>query len=259
MSIYGQFNEGDSFSGDDGGEDWLTTYADAITLLMAFFVMMYSASRLDGKKFEEIRAGIETHVTHRRSDSAATGFIPAIPGVPVSKPVNSPTDATKLQELIDGSGPGSVEGGGADSPLEVLANEGKLNQDVHSKGIMLEFRSEALFEPSSARLKGQSKAALAQVAAYLRELEVPPSVLVEGHTDDSAINSTRYKSNWDLSAARAIAVLRFLEERGVDSETLRATAFAHTEPKLPNRDPWGNPIRANQEANRRVVLWIQER
>jgi chemotaxis protein MotB len=258
LSSFGEFGDDSSFGSEGDGEDWLTTYADAITLLMAFFVMMYSASRLDGKKFEEIKVGIETHVT-RRVASPTTGFIPAIPGVPVSTPIETPTDSELPKELIDATGLGVNEGGGANTPLEVLAEDGDLNQSVDSKGIMLEFASDAFFEPGSARLKSSSKPALTQVAAYLREREVPPKVLVEGHTDDSPIRSMRYNSNWDLSASRAISVLRFLEEKGVDSQTMRATALAHTEPKVPNRDPWGNVVRENQEANRRVVLWIQAR
>jgi chemotaxis protein MotB len=258
LSQYGDF--GDDGFGDDGpGEDWLITYADAITLLMAFFVMLYSASTLDGKKFEKIKIGIETHLTHRRPANPTTGFIPAIPGVPVSSTSAEPTDREQPKELIDGSGGGYNEGGGAQTPLEELAEEGKFEQSKGGKGIMLEFSSEALFEAGSARLKPSSRPALAQVAVFLRDREVPPRVLIEGHTDDSPIRSLRYKSNWDLSASRAIAVLRFLEDNGVDSQTMRATALAHTEPKVPNRDPWGNIDRENQQANRRVVLWVQER
>ena len=258
MSQYGDFGEDSSLS-EREGEEWLTTYADAITLLMAFFVMMYSASKLDGKKFEDIKVGIETHVTHRRAQNPTTGFIPAIPGVPVSSPVADPTDREMPKELIDGSGEGNNEGGGANTPLEVLAQDGDLNQSVDSKGIMLEFSSEALFEAGSARLKPASKPALAQVAVYLRDREAPPKILIEGHTDDTPIRSTRYRSNWDLSASRAIAVLQFLENKGIDSQTMSVTAFAHTEPKVPNRDPWGNVNKENQKTNRRVVLWIQER
>lgn len=259
MNSYGDFG-GDSFGGgDDGGEDWLTTYADAITLLMAFFVMLYSASKLDGKKFEEIKVGIETHVTHRRDASPTTGFVAAIPGVPVASPSPDATDAELPKELIDGSGGGHNEGGAAQTPLEELEEKGKFQQKAGGKGTMLEFSSEALFEAGSARLKSGSRPALAQVAVYLRDHETAPRVLIEGHTDDSPIRSMRYNSNWDLSAARAIAVLRFLEDNGVDAQTMSATALAHTEPKLPNRDPWGNPVRANQEANRRVVLWVQAR
>jgi chemotaxis protein MotB len=259
VNSYGDFGDDSFGGGGDGGEDWLTTYADAITLLMAFFVMLYSASKLDGKKFEDIKAGIETHVTHRRDASPTTGFVPAIPGVPVAAPSPDATDAELPKELIDGSGGGHNEGGGAQTPLERLEEEGKFQQSAGGKGMMLEFSSEALFEAGSARLKAGSRPALAQVGVYLRDRETAPRVLIEGHTDDSPIRSMRYQSNWDLSAARAIAVLRFLEDSGVDSQTMSATALAHTEPKLPNRDPWGNPVRANQEENRRVVLWVQER
>ena len=243
---------------DDGGEDWLTTYADAITLLMAFFVMMYSASKLDGKKFEDIKVGIETHVTHRRSDST-TGFSPQVPGSPVTAEPVIPTDRDKPKEMIQGSGEGSSEGGGAQSPLEVLSNQGDVSQSLQESVVMLEFSSGALFERGSARLKASARPVLADLASRLRERESPPKIIIEGHTDDSKVRSTRYPSNWELSSARAVSVLRFLVSRGIDPETMEVRAYADTEPKQPNRDPWGNPDPEGRAANRRVVMWIQDR
>jgi chemotaxis protein MotB len=79
---------------------------------------------------------------------------------------------------------------------------------------------------------------------------------VQGHTDDSPINTPQFPSNWELSAARASAVVRYFAEKGIATERMRATGFADTIPKVPNRDPQGNPIRVNQEENRRITIRV---
>jgi chemotaxis protein MotB len=80
------------------------------------------------------------------------------------------------------------------------------------------------------------------------------SVDVEGHTDDDLISTAQFHSNWELSAARATNVVKFLISRGVDRVRLRAIGYADTQPKVLNRDEEGNPIKENQIENRRVVI-----
>ena len=125
-------------------------------------------------------------------------------------------------------------------------------------GITLELDSNAFFRPGSAQLKEES-------APYLRnlskELAAPLykffNVTVEGHTDDDPISSIQFPSNWELSTARASAVVRFFNAEGMDESRLKASGFAHTRPKVPNRDPeTKEPIPANQAQNRRVIVRI---
>ena len=77
---------------------------------------------------------------------------------------------------------------------------------------------------------------------------------VQGHTDDTPISTPQYPSNWELSAARASAVTRFLIDSGIDSTRLRAVGLADIQPAYPNRDVYGHPISLNQQRNRRVRL-----
>jgi flagellar motor protein MotB len=83
-------------------------------------------------------------------------------------------------------------------------------------------------------------------------------ITVEGHTDDEPISSAQFPSNWELSAARAAAVVRFFVEHGIPANRLRAAGYAQTHPLAPNRDDAGNPIPENQAKNRRVVIELEK-
>ena len=82
---------------------------------------------------------------------------------------------------------------------------------------------------------------------------------VQGHTDDVPINRPGYRSNWDLSSKRATNVIRYLIDEGVEDTRLRAVAYAHTDPKVPNRNQSGRSIAVNQALNRRVVILVRDR
>lgn len=84
------------------------------------------------------------------------------------------------------------------------------------------------------------------------------TISIEGYTDDSPIKTTQFPSNWELSTARAAAVVRSFVELGVPADRLRAVGFAETSPKLPNRDAQGTPILENQAQNRRVVIRLEK-
>ena len=80
---------------------------------------------------------------------------------------------------------------------------------------------------------------------------------VEGHSDNVPINTRQYPSNWELSARRATNVVRFLIKQGIEENKLRAVAYAHTQPKLPNNSQSGQALLENQAVNRRVVLYVK--
>jgi chemotaxis protein MotB len=82
------------------------------------------------------------------------------------------------------------------------------------------------------------------------------NIEIEGHTDDDPISTAHYPSNWELSAGRAAGVVRYFISQGIDMERMKAIGYAETQPKLPNRDAEGNPIKENQSENRRVIMRI---
>lgn len=121
---------------------------------------------------------------------------------------------------------------------------------MQEKGLVVTFVAEILFDSGKAKLKENSIDVLGKVARVLRE-EVPGNTIgVEGHTDDQPIKYSPWKSNWELSAQRALSVLNFLEEHGVNSQRLFATAYGEFSPVASNESEEGKSL------NRRVEIVI---
>lgn len=208
---------------EEDSEDWLATYADAITLLMAFFVMLVSFSRVELPLFEKVQAGIKEELGGQ---------------VDSEKPIFQLH--SQIQRIIQDTD---------DVPPEAV------DVGFDDEGVVIDFASGSFFEPGSARLTEPAKLVLGKVK---RELEVPPYDLflvdVEGHTDDVPIATDRFPSNWELSASRAAAVVRHFIERGMEANRLKAAGYADTKPKVPNKDIMEEPIPENRAINRRVSV-----
>lgn len=212
-------------TGGGNTEDWLITYADAITLLMAFFVVMFSISEPSQEKFEEVTGGILAEFTGKSATEVQ-------PFRTIMERVKTESTTLELSEKT-----------------EVKSSQ---------RGMTFDFKSSGLFKAGSAELLPDAVPVLDRVAQLITFMGIANySVDVEGHTDDDPISTAQYPSNWELSAARATNVVKFLISRGVDRVRLRAIGYADTQPKVPNRDEEGNPIKENQIENRRVVIRIE--
>ena len=206
-------------------EDWITTYADAITLLMAFFVMLLNFSKVNVPMFEEVAAGIKNEI-----------------GMGAGKPALTPTQMMKIdiEEVVE----------------EMQANE-MVDVGKDDQGVVIELASSAFYKPGSADILKEAFPILIKMAQTLESPRYQNYVVeIEGHTDDDPIHSVRYPSNWELSAGRATGVVRLFIDQGMTSSKLKATGFAETRPKVPNRDASGAPIRENQATNRRVLIRV---
>jgi chemotaxis protein MotB len=207
----------------DNDEDWLTTYADAITLLMAFFVLTTSISKVDLEAFEQINEGIKKQINAK---------------------TNETTPTREFREEVKGV----AENNNVSEQVSVSADSDSINLDLAGK---------SFFKPGSAEMTADAGPFLDDIAGMLTDKRYERFRMdVQGHTDDSPINTPQFPSNWELSAARASAVVRYFAEKGIATERMRATGFADTIPKVPNRDPQGNPIRVNQEENRRITIRV---
>ncbi len=124
---------------------------------------------------------------------------------------------------------------------------------------IFQFSSAAFFASAAATLSESGRSILENL---LDRMQSPAfaayRITVEGHTDDQPISTSQFPSNWELSAARAAAVVRFFVEHGIPADRLRATGFAETRPLAPNRDAAGTPIPENQAKNRRVVIELEK-
>ncbi len=203
-------------------EDWLVTYADAITLLMAFFVLMFSVSEPNTEQFEKVTAGIVETLSRE----------------------SVPSPFKDIRE-----------------ELSTAVTEGQGQADSVSqtrRGVTQEFKGGKIFAPGSARIVAEAEPLLDRVAQLVTLLgNSNYSVEVEGHTDDVPINTVQFPSNWELSSQRASAVVRFLISRGVKPDRMVAIGYADTRPKVPHRDKDGNPIVENRDTNRRLVIKIE--
>jgi chemotaxis protein MotB len=124
---------------------------------------------------------------------------------------------------------------------------------------ILQISSAAFFGSGYAALSGAGKAILRDVAVTLKsDAYAGYNISIEGHTDDAPINTAQFQSNWELSTARAAAVVRFFLEQGIPARKLTAAGYADTFPVAPNRTSDGTVIPENQARNRRVVIKLEK-
>jgi chemotaxis protein MotB len=204
-------------------DDWLITYADAITLLLAFFVILISFSKVDVQTFEKVAAEIKKEI--RKEEK-------------IDRPIF--TLFNNLSSILDGS-------------PNIIKDDGDVTFD--DQGVVLEFKGKAFFRLGSADLLPEAKQILATIAEEMNVASYENYFVdVEGHTDDIPIKTARFPSNWELSASRASSVVRYFIALSLNPSRLSASGYADTKPKLPNTDLTGNVLKKNQAANRRVVL-----
>ena len=219
--------------GEDGAsaqDEWLVTYADAVTLLMAFFIMLISFSKIDLPMFEEVQAGIKKELGGTIDNTTPIFSLQA-----------------NIQTVLD--------------EASILPPD-QVNVGFDDKGVVIDFASGALFEPGSVDLGAQARAILSMIR---EEVDRPPYdtflIDVEGHTDDRSVAEIGvaevFASNWELSTAQAARVVRHFVELGLSPKWLRAVGYADTRPKLRNRDILGDPIPENRDMNRRITIRLR--
>jgi len=203
-------------------DDWMTTFSDLVTLLLAFFVLLAAISKVDIAKFEQVQAGMAKGVGKRD----------------VQTPLQSLQK--EMQEVI------------VDMNVDETSSVG-----TDSSGILIEFASSSFFNPGSAQLRPEAAPILSQIVNTLNaDMYKNFQVEVQGHTDDTPISTPQYPSNWELSAARATGVVRYFIAGGMNPPRMRAVGMADIAPKVPNLDPFGNPLPINREINRRIVIRV---
>jgi chemotaxis protein MotB len=230
--------------GHENAERWLLTYADLITLLMVFFVVLYSMSQSDATKFHAISAALEQafnlDVLKGHNTNGLNEGTPAVT-TPVQDLFTSPEHAgevSRLQEVIQQA----AQANASDQNPTVQVGSDK-------EGVVIRLSGSYLFDSGRAELKPNSLGILDAIAAELRAL--PNDVRVDGHTDSTPIDSPRYPTNWELSAARAVTVTRYLSESaGIPAARLTAAGYGEYRPLAPN------DTREHRALNRRVEIHI---
>jgi len=230
-------------------ERWLVSYADFITLLFAFFVVMYAISSLNEGKYRILSDSLvsafqqdpssDRPIQLPNSQSAILQGSGKPIGQPTKPSAQAPQEATEHMKKV------------AKNVLEVmqpLIKSGQVQVTQSPKGITVEINASTLFNSGDAVLQADSVNALSAIAKVLQETDAP--IQVEGHTDNIPIRSSLFPSNWELSSARAGSVVRLFTEMGVPASRMVAIGYAD------NRPLDANTTLEGRTRNRRVNVLI---
>ena len=235
-------------------ERWLITYADMITLLMAFFVMMYGMSILDLKKFADFKAGAAKQLGKSPAISGGQGIL--FGGTGISEAAAAPITGTGPRDGASDSLEGEVSrekiGELVTEVRSRLADNGladTVEAEVDPRGAVLRFHEKVLFESGSASLSGDGLKVLDQVSLTLGHID--NLVVVEGHTDNVPTGGKGFPTNWELSTTRATQVLRWMVQgRRLPAPRFTASGYAETRPRVLN------DTAEHRALNRRVEIII---
>ena len=211
-------------------DGWMGTYGDMVTLLMAFFVMLYSASDPDPGKYEEIAESMKEAFSKQDVEN----------------------EFKKLHESLE-------------DIIEKKNLENTVEIELGPNGILIQIPGSSLFASGSADIMTDMAPVIVEISTAITQLLDESSyhdymIEVEGHTDDQPIgkDSEIFSSNWDLSAIRATGIVELLYNSGIEMDKLKPIARAESIPLLPNRDENGIPIPENRAKNRRVVIKVNK-
>ena len=242
-------------------ERWLVSYADFITLLFAFFVVLFASSQVDKRKVGKISMAIQEAFQQMGIFQAANSRVPLV--------TTDPLPVENIQIIEDGKG---VSGRGhMTSPLEQIGGALPLQVGLLQKqlaaalrpqlerhevalqatreGLVISLREIGFFDSGSAQLRPASEAAVQRIAEVLGAQ--PNNIRIEGHTDNVPIHNAHFASNWELSTARATEMVRlFVTRYGFPAIRLSAAGFAEYHPTA------GNDTDEGRAQNRRVDIVV---
>lgn len=243
-------------------ERWLISYADFITLLFAFFVVMYSISQVNESKYRVLSDSL-TDSFNAHSGSPEKSLKPIQIGeVARSNPIhliklNDPALANSQQadtmaEPEDGSTNDSLKqiSSDIDELFGELVGSKLINVRGNEEWLEIELSSSLLFSSGDAQLSTSALEVLEKIVSILKDGSNP--IRVEGFTDNVPINTQQFPSNWELSAARATAVVQLFVEEGITPSRLAAIGYGEHQPVDSNETPEG------RNRNRRIVLMISK-
>jgi chemotaxis protein MotB len=210
-------------------ERWLLSYSDLVTTLMVLFLALYA---IQLAKYRELEVKI-LETKHSAKAQSSPAALTRNPNPSSSADGRAMQGRTELLAL-----------------LKALHDQGRINFTEEPDGIEIAINAKILFNAGDAHLLPDSYGVLQQVAAALKDHSTQ-NILVEGHTDSTPISTARYESNWELSSARAGAVVRFFVDRGIEPHRLAAVGRADNIPLMIGDDA------VARAANRRVTILVQ--
>lgn len=204
-------------------QEWLLTYSDMITLLLAFFAVLIAVSYVDLNLWEQMKQGLRSEI---------------------NKQENVQTPLAEVKKDLD-------------ERLTEEREAGQVDITLDREGIKLFFNSSSFYNSGEANLLPTGQQIIDKVTQAMNDLGYYKfKVDVEGHTDNVPINTPVYPSNWELSVARASGVVKYFIQEGIEPERIKASGYADTKPIVPHIDDNGNDIVENRPLNRRIVIRI---
>jgi len=244
-------------------ERWLVSYADFITLLFAFFVVLFSSAQMDKRKAGKVSAAMQEAFQQMGIFQTAASRAPLV--------TSDPQPAENIQAIQDGKGASSR--GKMASPFEKMMGPPPLPKDLGTvqeqlasalapqiqrhevvlkpsrEGLVISLREIGFFDSGSSELRATSEAAVQQIATVLSTQT--NSIRIEGHTDNVPIHNTQFASNWELSTARATEMIRlFITRYNLPATRLSAAGYAEYHPAA------GNDTLEGRAQNRRVDIVV---
>lgn len=219
-----------------GAPLWMITYGDMMTLLLCFFILLFSFSTLDVVKFKDVIIELQ----------GALGVLSGGPmilnlgDIPAKQMTHNPAASTRRLAQIKENIEDEIESEGLEGAIETSINE---------RGLLIRFTDAVLFDPGMAEIKPEAMPVLDVVNQEIANIN--NRVAIEGHTDSTPIRTARFPSNWELSTARGTAIIHYaIENGGIAPERLTAAGYAFYHPVLPNTTA------ENRALNRRVDIII---
>lgn len=213
-----------------GGKDeglWLLSFADLSMILISFFILMLSFAKVDKKKMEQVVEGMKAD-QHKNTATADTKLDTVLK---IERRLNEVLKKLKLDDTAT------------------------VTYDI--TGLSIELKDDLVFESGSAKLKPEARPRILSLMKTFTQSSESYRFRFEGHTDDQSISSGPYASNWELSSARGIALMRTFEELGIAPARMSVMALADTKPKVPVSGLAGVELEKARRLNRRVVIRVE--
>ena len=244
----------------DNKERWLVSYADFITLLFAFFVVMYSISSVNEGKYKVLSDSLEGVFNSPQKAilpiqvgdfpvKSQSYQAPAINLMPVVKTPDPLTEQEKIREIQEQEELTKIAGEFEDN-FEDLIFEQKVSVQKKDDWIEISLDDTVVFSSGGVKPIDEALPIIEKIARIMQDHD--NAMLVEGHTDNIPIRSATFPSNWELSAARAASVVRYLSFEGISPSRMGAMGYGEFQPVVRNDTPQG------RRKNRRVVLLISK-
>lgn len=246
-------------------EGWLLPYADMLTLLLALFIVMFAMAKTDDSKIQEL--GDEFSIIFSGKNSGgSTGILPGHPSKKVTDKDGESVSETKVVEQKKGKDKIPNEENKeiqkdtdvermqsvGDSIKNELSEEGfgeEIDVSLEQDGLRIAIKSGVLFAPGSAAVTPEIEEVVKKIATSLKDLD--NDLIIAGYTDNVPSNTTEYPSNWELSAARAMTVMKLLvKHHGIEEDRVSVQAYGEYKPKVPNN------TEENRARNRRVEIFV---